>query len=76
MSFLVWLFSTSFLARLTPRLGRRFSAVSPPFSLSLLELSLEEEEEEGPSLEEEDGEGMLEDGDGRIGWSLEEGSSC
>ena len=60
MSFLAWLFSTSFLDRLTPRLGRRFSAVSPPFSLSSPELSLEEEEEEeeGPSLEEEeDGEG-------------------
>ena len=42
ISFLVWLFSTSFRDCLTPRLGRRFSVVCPPFSLSSPELSLEE----------------------------------
>jgi hypothetical protein len=73
-SFAVWLLSSSFRDRLTPRLGRRFSTVSLPFSLSLPELSLlEEEEEDSLSSDEEDGEGtlgegILQDGDGESGW--------
>jgi hypothetical protein len=46
-SFLVWLFSTSFRDRRTPRLGRLAPPVSPTSSLSSPESSLEEEEEDG-----------------------------
>jgi hypothetical protein len=47
-SFALWLLSTSFCVRRTPRLGRRASAVSTvsPVSLSLSLLLSEEEEEE------------------------------
>jgi hypothetical protein len=49
-SFVVWLLSTSFCVRRTPRLGRRASVVSAaslcPLSLSLLEEDEEEEEED------------------------------
>jgi hypothetical protein len=44
--FLVWLFSTSFRDRRTPRLGRLAPLVSPTSSPSSPESSLEEEEEE------------------------------
>jgi hypothetical protein len=45
-SFLVWLFSTSFRGRRTPRRGRLAPSVSPTFSPESPESSLEEEEEE------------------------------
>jgi hypothetical protein len=60
-SFAVWLLSTSFCVRRTPRLGCDASVVlaASPVSLSLsLSLSLSEEEEE----EEEEEEGILEGG--------------
>ena len=64
-SFAVWLLSTSFCVRWTPRLGRDASVVlaASPVSLSLSLLEEEEEEEEEEGIPEGGGgAGTLEDG--------------